>query len=103
MLATRPWVSPVSARRVAELAAQAAAKEPVAVAKRLEELVARNRTIHEVECVNLNPASNVMNPRAEAMLSAGLGTRASLGYPGEKYETGVEALEEIEVIAAARA
>ena len=103
MLAARPWIPPLAARRVAEIAAQAASKEPVAVAERLEELVARNRTIHEVECVNLNPASNVMNPRAEAMLSAGLGTRASLGYPGEKYETGVEALEEIEVIAAARA
>ena len=103
MLAARPWIPPLAAHRVAGIAAQVAAKEPVAVAERLEELVARNRTIHQVECVNLNPASNVMNPRAEAMLSAGLGTRASLGYPGEKYETGVEALEEIEVIAAARA
>jgi glycine hydroxymethyltransferase len=41
-----------------------------------------------------------MNPRAEAMLSAHLGSRPSLGYPGDKYETGLEAIEEIEVIAA---
>jgi glycine hydroxymethyltransferase len=41
-----------------------------------------------------------MNPRAEAALSAGLGSRPSLGYPGDKYEMGLEAIEEIEVIAA---
>ena len=34
------------------------------------------------------------------MLSSGLGTRPSLGYPGDKYEMGLEAIEEIEVIAA---
>ncbi len=41
-----------------------------------------------------------MNPRAEALLASGLGTRPSLGYPGDKYEMGLEAIEEIEVIAA---
>ena len=41
-----------------------------------------------------------MNPRAEALLASGLGARPSLGYPGDKYETGLEAIEEIEVIAA---
>lgn len=39
-----------------------------------------------------------MNPKAEAMLAAGLGTRASLGNPGDKYETGLEAIEAIEVM-----
>jgi glycine hydroxymethyltransferase len=66
----------------------------------VESLIARNRDIHEVECINLNPATNVMNPRAEAALAAGLGSRPSLGYAGEKYEMGLEAIEEIEVIAA---
>jgi glycine hydroxymethyltransferase len=41
-----------------------------------------------------------MNPRAEAALAAGLGSRPSLGYPGDKYEMGLEAIEQIEVIAA---
>jgi glycine hydroxymethyltransferase len=66
----------------------------------VESLISRNREIHEVECINLNPATNVMNPRAEAALSAGLGSRPSLGYAGEKYEMGLEAIEEIEVITA---
>ena len=66
----------------------------------VESLIERNRQIHDVECINLNPATNVMNPRAEAALSAGLGSRPSLGYAGAKYEMGLEAIEEIEVIAA---
>ncbi|MFC7645391.1 BlaI/MecI/CopY family transcriptional regulator [Streptosporangium lutulentum] len=66
----------------------------------IERLVAENHRIHDVECVNLNPATNVMNPRAEALLSANLGSRPSLGYPGEKYEMGLEAIEQIEIIAA---
>ena len=39
-----------------------------------------------------------MNPKAEAALAAGLGSRPSLGYPGGKYETGLEGIEKIEVI-----
>jgi glycine hydroxymethyltransferase len=69
------------------------------VTARLDELVEENRRIHERESLNLDPASNVMNPRAEALLSAGLGTRPSLGLPGDKYETGLEAIEQIELLA----
>ena len=62
----------------------------------LLDAVERNRWIHEIESLNLDPASNVMNPRAEALLAAGLGSRPSLGVPGAKYETGLEAIEDIE-------
>jgi glycine hydroxymethyltransferase len=96
MLTARPWLPEAAAQRIDGIPTQA----PAAAAGRLRELVARNHAIHGRECLNLNPASNVMNPHAEAMLSAGLGTRPSLGYPGEKYEMGLEAIEEIEVIAA---
>ncbi len=70
------------------------------VAGRLAGLITENREIHDRDCVNLNPATNVMNPNAEAALAAGLGTRPSLGYAGLKYEMGLEAIEQIEVIAA---
>ena len=68
--------------------------------ERIDLLAERNRVIHEQECFNLNPATNVMNPKAEALLASGIGNRPSLGYPGDKYEMGLEAIEEIEVIAA---
>ena len=77
--------------------------DPDGVDERIHQLVDRNREIHDRDCINLNPASNVMNPRAEALLASGLGTRASLGHPGDKYEMGLEAIEEIEVITAALA
>ena len=64
------------------------------------EQIESNRKIHEHEAINLNPATNVMNPLAEEVLAAGLGSRPSLGYPGEKYEMGLEAIEKIEVMAA---
>jgi glycine hydroxymethyltransferase len=41
-----------------------------------------------------------MNPKAEALLASGIGSRPSLGYPGDKYEMGLEAIEKIEVMAA---
>jgi len=102
-LARRPWVPDVCETYVQELAQRTAALPSQDIADRIDDLVQRNRAIHERECFNLNPATNVMNPRAEAVLAAGLGSRPSLGYPGDKYEMGLEAIEEIEVIAAALA
>ncbi|MDB4213371.1 aminotransferase class I/II-fold pyridoxal phosphate-dependent enzyme [Octadecabacter sp.] len=98
-LKTRGWVPENCETRVQEFTAQIGASDTVRA--RLDELVIENRDIHEAACFNLNPATNVMNPRAEAMLSSGIGSRPSLGYPGDKYEMGLEAIEEIEVISAA--
>lgn len=97
-LSPRPWVPTES--YVQSLAALTAKQSSDEVAARIEALIVRNEQIHERDCFNLNPATNIMNPRAEAALSRKLGSRPSLGYPGDKYEMGLEAIEEIEVIAA---
>ena len=99
-LAPREWLPPSVATRIDAIARETAASASADIATRINRLVEENRCIHERDCFNLNPATNVMNPRAEALLSSGLGTRPSLGYPGDKYEMGLEAIEEIEVIAA---
>jgi len=98
-LAARPWVPAACESYIQRLATETAAPSG-AVAARIEALITRNTAIHDAECFNLNPATNVMNPAAEAALARGLGSRPSLGYPGDKYEMGLEAIEEIEVIAA---
>lgn len=98
-LAPRPWV-PAACETLIQRYAAETAMPSAQVAARLDALIARNSEIHDVDCFNLNPATNVMNPAAEAALSGGLGNRPSLGYPGDKYEMGLEAIEEIEVIAA---
>ena len=96
----RPWVPENCERYIQDVAAKTAAASSADIANQIEALAEENRQIHERECFNLNPATNVMNPRAEALLSSGIGTRPSLGYPGDKYEMGLEAIEQIEVICA---
>lgn len=99
-LSPRPWLPAASQNLVENIATATANSDNETLAQRLEALADRNRDIHEAQCINLNPATNLMNPRAEALLAAGLGSRPSLGAPGDKYEMGLEAIEEIEVIAA---
>lgn len=102
VLATRPWLPANASARISGILDHmpSGAAE---ITDRIDALANRSREIHERDCFNLNPATNVMNPRAEALLASGMGVRPSLGYPGDKYETGLEAIEEIEVMAAALA
>ena len=99
-LAHRDWVPAPCETRVQDIATTARGAGSGDLLARIETLAERNRVIHEEECFNLNPATNVMHPKAEALLSSGIGSRPSLGYPGDKYEMGLEAIEEIEVITA---
>ncbi len=99
-LERRGWVPDACEDYIQRIAAAAAGASADAVAARIGALIDENHALHERDCINLNPATNVMNPRAEAALAAGLGSRPSLGYAGGKYEMGLEAIEQIEVIAA---
>jgi glycine hydroxymethyltransferase len=98
--AKRSWVPSQTEEYIQSLAQGFSTCEPEVLELELQHLIERNRVIHDRECINLNPATNVMNPRAEALLACGIGTRPSLGYPGDKYEMGLEAIEQIEVMAA---
>lgn len=92
ILHERSWAPEASETRVLDIVRNVGASGQIM--DRLNTLVVENRDIHEGQCFNLNPATNVMNPRAEAMLAPGIGSRPSLGYPGDKYEMGLEAIEE---------
>ena len=98
-LARRSWVPASCEAFVQARAAYYAQSDADALEMELLGLIEQNREIHEAQCVNLNPATNVMNPKAEAILAAHLGSRPSLGYPGDKYEMGLEAIEQIEILA----
>ncbi|HWA49440.1 MAG TPA: aminotransferase class I/II-fold pyridoxal phosphate-dependent enzyme [Dongiaceae bacterium] len=99
-LQARDWVPANAERYIQSIAAGVAARSADELERDLLSCVAENRTIHERDCVNLNPATNAMNPKAEALLASGIGSRPSLGYPGDKYEMGLEGIEKIEVLAA---
>ena len=97
-LAKREWLPAHCEKLIQEVSASVSKMTADEIASRLEQLIAENQQIHDHQCINLNPATNIMNPAAEALLASGLGTRASLGYPGDKYEMGLEAIEQIEAI-----
>ena len=100
MLERRNWVPRNCENLVQDMAALIADMDADSIEREIDRLVDENRIIHEHDCINLNPGTNAMNPKAEALLASGLGSRPSLGYPGDKYEMGLEAIEKIEVISA---
>ncbi len=71
----RAWVPAACETLVQDIAARTAQASSADLLGRIDQLVARNRDIHEKECFNLNPATNVMNPKAEALLASGIGSR----------------------------
>src|SRR5262245_14724976 len=72
--------------------------DPAASESRLMRLIDDHERHMDRESIGLNAGTNVMNPRAAALLARSLGNRPSLGYPGDKYEMGMEYAEEIETI-----
>ena len=99
-LTQRTWIPAASQELIDEIASATARASATTRLREINQLIERNREIHHDECVNLNPATNTLSPAASAALSAGLGSRTSLGYAGAKYEMGLEAIERIEIIAA---
>ncbi|MEI6404859.1 MAG: beta-eliminating lyase-related protein [Actinomycetes bacterium] len=88
-------------RDLVDSVAEAVAHEsPAQTQSRIENLSRESHRLHDVAGLNLNPATNILNPRAEAILASGLSSRASLGHPGDKYETGLDAIEQIEIATA---
>jgi len=97
-LKTQSWATPASQALISRIASQVDTKAGADVQKWIEDLAQENLRLHDVEAINLNPATNVLNPRAEKLLASGMSSRASLGHPGDKYETGLGAIEQIEII-----
>src|SRR5271170_1096945 len=61
-------------------------------------LVHDHEQLVDGECVNLYAGTNIMNPRASALLSSTIGSRPSLGYPGDKYNKGMVHAEQVEIV-----
>lgn len=97
-LKTQSWATAASQELITRIASQVDTKAGADVQKWIEVLAQENHRLHDIEGINLNPATNILNPRAEKLLASGMGSRASLGHPGDKYETGLGAIEQIEII-----
>jgi len=66
----------------------------------VHQLLRQHSRYMDTECLNLYAGTNVMNPRAQKLLASGVGSRPSLGYPGDKYEMGMQYAEQLEIMAA---
>ncbi|HLJ59259.1 MAG TPA: aminotransferase class I/II-fold pyridoxal phosphate-dependent enzyme [bacterium] len=97
---SRPWVPSAADAWYARLADEAAVLDPAALVARVEHWVEHQAWWTDDTCINLNAATNIMSPRARALMGSTLGPRPSLGYAGDKYETGLADTERIEVVAA---
>jgi glycine hydroxymethyltransferase len=98
--ADKPWLPADCAKVVGAIEARLARVNDFdPIDARLMQLVADHERHLDRESIGLNAGTNIMNPRAAALLSRSLGNRPSLGYPGDKYEMGMQYAEEIEVIA----
>jgi glycine hydroxymethyltransferase len=97
-LTSVPWASKRVQARVAELSSQVPVGDPDAIAELLQDsaLLAE----HSFACsANLYAGANVVSERSKSVTLAGIGSRPTLGWPGEKFPTGVEVLDIIEVAA----
>jgi glycine hydroxymethyltransferase len=61
---------------------------------------ARHARRLEDECLLLYAGANVPSPLVASLHAAALAAQPSMGYPGDKYQAGLEPLDEVEVAAA---
>lgn len=97
----RPWVPDRLEKPIFERVRHYAALPPDALEAELRATLDRHERLHDREVLNLYAGTNAMNPRVAAYLARSVGSRPSLGWPGDKYETGLEHAQEIEVMAQA--
>ena len=95
----KPWLPADCRQAIADAEAEYLKGELADIDTGLHALVDAHERHMDVETIGLNAGTNVMNPRAAAMLGRSLGNRPSLGYPGDKYEMGMEYAGRIEVVA----
>jgi glycine hydroxymethyltransferase len=94
----RDWVPAELEAAIAAMAEGWTGASPAALQAALDaELAAHDRWV-ERECISLIAGTNAMNPAAAKYLSHPIGSRPSLGWPGDKYETGLAHAERIEVL-----
>src|SRR5215471_135984 len=89
----KSWLPADCRRVVAEVEARLVEKDAEAIEREVLRVVDAHERLMDRESIGLNAGTNVMNPRAAALLARSLGNRPSLGYPGDKYEMGMEFAE----------
>ena len=92
----RPWLTHAEATRVDGLLGLFESLSAEQAVAQITAYTRRSDVRYDEESIVLYAGTNVMDPKARALLASSLGSRPSLGQPGGKYETGLEDAEAIE-------
>jgi glycine hydroxymethyltransferase len=95
----RPWVPPSVARFYEERKNRYDGFGAPEFRDEVDGLLAAHEQLVDRECISLYAGTNIPNPRATRCAASTVGSRPSLGYPGDKYETGLRHAEQIEILA----
>ncbi|HEY6411171.1 MAG TPA: aminotransferase class I/II-fold pyridoxal phosphate-dependent enzyme, partial [Ktedonobacteraceae bacterium] len=96
---SRPWVPQALLQFYNQHAAPYRQLAPRQFSHEVEKALAQHERFMDHECICLYAGTNIINPRAARLMSSSVGSRPSLGYPGDKYETGLAHAEQIEIMA----
>jgi glycine hydroxymethyltransferase len=96
----RPWLPEAARRFIAAEEARLSALDIDGLDLALHAAVAAQEAHLDRECINLYAGTNAPNPRVSRLLSSTIGSRPNLGYPGDKYNTGMHHADEVEVLLA---
>jgi glycine hydroxymethyltransferase len=94
-----PWASAAAQAYLRQKSGPLAGMEPRAIADRVRALAEEHEAWVDGSCLTFYAGTNTMSPMARAMLASSMGTRPSMGHPGDKYQPGVRFLEEVETLA----
>ncbi|MEV7011494.1 glycine hydroxymethyltransferase [Streptosporangium sp. NPDC051022] len=94
-----PWAPPRAQRRLVELEAETGSLELHEVVRLVEAVLAEHRGRLDEDGIVLYAGTNTMSERARAVHEVALGGRPSMGWPGDKFQTGLEELDVLEVLA----
>jgi glycine hydroxymethyltransferase len=95
----RPWVPQQSVEFYQEHAARYHNLTPREFDGEVARALAQHERFMDHECISLYAGTNITNPRAARFMSSSVSSRPSLGYPGDKYETGLGYAEQVEIMA----
>jgi glycine hydroxymethyltransferase len=95
---TAPWAPEPARSRLAEVEAGLAA-DPLAALMEAAAAAREHARAIEEECLLLYAGGNVPSPLVAALHEAALVSQPSMGYPGDKYQPGLERVDVVEVAA----
>lgn len=93
-----PWASYPAQRRVAKLEERLSGLPPKVVGGTVRHILAAHTTKVDENGIVLYAGTNAMSPLARRFLGTTMESRPSMGYPGDKYQTFLDHIEELEVL-----